>query len=180
VRSFTKPSGLNPYRPRIDLDQADRGRPKGVPFVVALVTSILAVTVMTLGVLRYAKRRPVGARVTWGEAILGAVYVYFLCFLVYGVVPHQWLTLAENELSWRADRIVYGPGNIIQPASQGGWLPFDITYRTISDSIAAAFYLVFFGGQIALWLAWQNRGASASKQADIVKSAYGRPLIKQG
>jgi hypothetical protein len=148
--------------------------------VVALIISILAAVAMTGGVLRYAKRRPVGTPVTWGEAMVGAVYVYFLAFLAYGVIPHQWLSLAENELSWRADRMVFGPGEILKPRSQGGWFPFDITYRTVSDSIAGAFYVVFLGGQIWLWLAWQNRGKAAAKGTAIARSTYGRPLIKQG
>ncbi len=148
--------------------------------MVALITSLIATVAMTWGILWYAQRRPVGAPVTWGEAMLASTYVFFLAFLAYGVVPHQWLTLAENELSWRADRIVFGPGNIVQPQSQGGWFPFDITYRTISDSIAGAFYLVFFGGQIWLWLAWQSRDKRSEKSAEVVKSTYGRPLVKQG
>ncbi|MGF1599819.1 MAG: hypothetical protein ACFCVK_23385 [Acidimicrobiales bacterium] len=148
--------------------------------MVALITSIIAAVLMVLGVLWYARRRPVGTPVTWGEAMVGAVYVFFLAFLAYGVIPHQWLTLAENELNWRADRFVYGPGNIVQPASQGGWLPFDITYRVVSDSIAGVFYLVFFGAQIVLWLVWQNRGQAAEQRGQIPRSTYGRPLVKQG
>ena len=148
--------------------------------MVALLTSLIVSVLMTWGVLWYAKRRPVGTPVTWGEATLGATYVFFLAFMAYGVVPHQWLTLAENELSWRADRIVFGPGNILQPISQGGWVPFDITYRTISDSIAGVFYVVFLSAQVVLWLVWQGRGKAADKGQQIVKSTYGRPLVKQG
>jgi hypothetical protein len=148
--------------------------------VVALVTAILVALVMTMGILRYARRRPVGTPVTWGEAMVGAAYVYFLCFLAYGVIPHQWLTLAENELGWRVDRLFVGPGGIVRPRHLGGWFPFDITYRTISDSIAAVFYIVFLTSQIGLWLVWQNRGKKTDKGAQVVKSTYGRPLVKQG
>ena len=149
--------------------------------MVALVTSILALLVLTGGVLRYAKRRPVGTPVSWGEAMVGSAYVFFMSFLAYGIIPHQWLTLAENELGWRASKMVYGPGNLLKPQSLGGPFPFDITYRTVSDSVAAVFYLVFFGGQIGLWLMWQNRGKQATaKTGQVVKSTYGRPLIKQG
>lgn len=147
--------------------------------MVALIVSILACVAMTAGVLWYARRRPVGTPVTWGEAAVGSAYVFFLAFLAYGVVPHQWLTLAENELSWRADRIVFGPGNIVQPQSQGGWFPFDITYRTISDSIASVFYVIFLGAQIWLWSRWQNRDKTGAS-TDVVTSTYGRPLVKQG
>ena len=150
--------------------------------MVALITSILASVLMTVGVLWYAKRRPVGTPVTWGEAMVGAVYVFFLAFLAYGVVPHQWLTLAENELGWRADRIVIGPGEIFKPKSQGGGFPFDITYRTVSDSIAGAFYWCSSAVRSWLWLAWQNRGDKASKAASMTspRAPIGRPLVKQG
>ncbi len=151
--------------------------------MVALVTSILVSALMSVGIFWYAKRRPEGTPVTWGEAMVGAAYVFFLSFLAYGVVPHQWLTLAENELSWRADRIVFGPGNIIQPISQGGWFPFDITYRTISDTIAVVIYGIALGLHIWMWVKWQNRDADAEARAKAVlnrTSSFGRPLIKQG
>jgi hypothetical protein len=96
------------------------------------------------------------------------------------VIPHQWLILAENELGWRADKLAYGPGNILQPIHLGGHFPFDITFRTLSDSIAGVFYIVFLSAQIGIWLMWQNRGKKAAKGGQVVKSTYGRPLVKQG
>lgn len=151
--------------------------------MVALVTSIVVSALMSVGIFWYARRRPVGTPLSWGEAMVGAAYVFFLSFLAYGVVPHQWLTLAENELSWRADRIVFGPGNIIQPISQGGWFPVDITYRTVSDSIAVAIYGVALGLHIWMWVKWQKRDqeAEARTRAALDRtSSFGRPLIKQG
>jgi len=151
--------------------------------VVALVTSIVVSALMSVGIFWYARRRPVGTPLTWGEAMVGAAYVFFLSFLAYGVVPHQWLTLAENELSWRADRVVFGPGNILQPISQGGWFPFDITYRTVSDTIAVVIYGIALGLHIWMWAKWQNRDsdAEARTQAALNRtSSFGRPLIKQG
>ncbi len=144
--------------------------------MVALVTSLVAGIVMTIGILWYAKRRPVGTSVTWGEAMVGSVYVFFLAFLAYGIIPHQWLTLAENEWSWRADRLLIGPAS-------HGWFPFDITLRTISDTIATVFYGIFLGMQIWLWAKWQGRGqdAEAKAKASLSQaSSFGRPLIKQG
>ncbi len=151
--------------------------------MVALVTSIVVSALMSIGIFWYARRRPVGTPVTWGEAMIGAAYVFFLSFLAYGVVPHQWLTLAENELSWRADRILFGVFDIVRPQSRGGWFPFDITYRAISDTIAVVIYGVALGLHIWMWAAWQNRGkdAEARTQAALNRtSSFGRPLIKQG
>ncbi|MGH1490501.1 MAG: hypothetical protein ACRBK7_14120 [Acidimicrobiales bacterium] len=151
--------------------------------MAALVTSTLVGILMTVGILAYAKRRPVGTPVTWGEAMIGSTYVFFLAFLAYGVIPHQWLTLAENEWSFRADRIMFGKGDIIKPISQGGWFPVDITYQAISDTVAVLFYVVFLGMQIWLWAAWQNRDKTAESKAKAAlsqTSSFGRPLIKQG
>ena len=50
-----------------------------------------------------------GTPLTWGEAMVAATYVFFLMFWVYGVVPHQWLTWAQNELKWRSDAIARRP-----------------------------------------------------------------------
>lgn len=151
--------------------------------MAALVTSIVFALVMSWGVFWYANRRPVGTPVTWGEAMVGSVYVFFLAFLAYGVIPHQWLTLAENEWGFRADRILYGVGDIFKPISRGGWLPFDITFRAISDTIAVLFYVVFLGVQIWMWARWQNRGQLSDAKAKAAleqTSSFGRPLIKQG
>ena len=147
--------------------------------MVALVTSLFFTLLMSGLVVVYAKRRPAGKPVTWGEAMLGAAYVFFVWFIAFGIVPHQWLTLAENEWGWTADRLLFGPGDIVKPIAEGGWFPFTLTYRTVSDSIAAIFYIVFLGGMSALWAMWQTRG-KVKKGADVVKSTYGRPLVKQG
>lgn len=151
--------------------------------MVAFVTSVVVSLIMAYGILWYAERRPVGTPVTWGEAMVGASYVFFLCFLVYGIVPHQWLTVAENEWSWRADKIMFGVFDIVRPQSQGGWFPLEITYRAISDTIAVLIYGVALGGQIWMWAKWQNRGKDAEAKAQAAlnrTSSFGRPLIKQG
>jgi len=151
--------------------------------VVAFVTSLLFSIAMTAGVFWYAKRRPEGTPVTWGEAMLGSAYIFFLVFLIYGVVPHQWLTFAENEMGWRGDKFLHGIGGIVKPKSQGGWFPFDITYRAISDTVATVLYVLFLGLQIWAWMKWQNRTKDADEKAKAAlekKSTYGRPLIKQG
>ncbi|MYH87495.1 MAG: hypothetical protein F4125_02530 [Acidimicrobiaceae bacterium] len=71
--------------------------------MVALTLSVIVTLAGTAGILAYAKRRPPDAPHTWGEAMFGAMFVFFLLFMAYGVVPHQWLTWAENELAWRSD-----------------------------------------------------------------------------
>ena len=156
--------------------------------MVALVTSLIITVGMAQAIFFYAARRPEGTPYTWGEAMAGAVYVFFLVFLIFGVVPHQWLTLAENEWSFRADRI-FTAGGLVTPISQGGWFPFDITFRVLSDSIAAVIYILGLAGMMYQWKYWQERSkrgtgmrfwAKALPAGDVSTSTYGRPLVKRG
>ena len=152
--------------------------------MAALVTSVLVSILMMLGIFTYAKRRPLDAVLTWGEALVGSVYVFALCVLAYGVIPHQWLILAENELGFTPDKILHGIGGIVQPKSQGGHFPFDITLKAISDTIAASFYVIFASAQVWMWAWWQKRAQRAKEDASVTpeidKSTYGRPLVKRG
>lgn len=150
--------------------------------MAALVTSTVVAILMSVAIYAYARRRPVGTPVTWGEAMVGSIWVFFLAFLAYGIIPHQWLTLAENEWGFRADRILE-LGGLVRPKSIGGWFPFDITYQAISDTVAVLIYGVALVAQIVMWLQWQNRGqrADAKAKAALARtSSFGRPLIKQG
>ena len=151
--------------------------------MVAFVTSLIVAFIIVGGIVAYQKRRPAGQVVTWGEAMFGSMVVFFLMFWVYGVVPHQWLTWADNELGWRPDNIVYGPFDILKPQAVDGWLPMTITYQTVRDIIAVLLYVVFLVAQVWAWIWWQNRGkraAAAETAAASVTSEFGRPLVRKG
>ncbi len=145
--------------------------------MVALVTSTLMLLLMAAGVVWVIKRVPADYQATWAECMVASVYVFGMMYLAYGTVPHQWLTWAENEQNWTSARL-FDAWGLLTPISQGGWFPFDITYRVLSDSIAAIIYIVFLVGMAKLWGMWQNRGRSTSTA--VVRSTYGRPLVKRG
>jgi hypothetical protein len=153
--------------------------------VVAFLMSLLVAAVLIVPIFWYAKRRPVGTPLTWGEAMVGAVYVFFLMFWIYGVVPHHWLTWADAELNWRPDRIWIGPnGQMVTPITgwtiKLDWFPIAISAQVFRDIIATVIYGVFLGGQIWIWAWWQNRGKRAEAQGAIEPvSSYGRPLMKR-
>jgi hypothetical protein len=140
--------------------------------MVALVFSTVLLLAGTAAIAAYARRRPLGAGVTWGEAMVAATFVFFLMGLAYGIVPHHWLTFADNELGWRSDKIVFGPGDILTTI-----LPFTVTYEVVRDIIAAGIYIVFLGAQIAMWAIWQGRGKV--KQQELPTSSFGRPLVRK-
>lgn len=153
--------------------------------MVAFITSTLLGIVMVAVIVWYAKRRPVGTPMTWGEAMLAGTYVFFILFWIYGVVPHQFLTWADSELSWRPDRIWLGPGGqITLPfdswSLQTPWFPITVSARAFRDIVATLIYVVFLGMQMYMWAWWQNRGerANAAKAIEPT-STYGRPLVKR-
>jgi hypothetical protein len=153
--------------------------------VVAFLMSLLLSVVMIAPIFPYAKRRPVGTPLTWGEAMVGAVYIFFVLFWIYGVVPHHWLTWADSELNWRPDRIWLGSGGVMVMPITGWsletpWFPIQISAQVFRDIIATLIYVVFLGGQIWMWSWWQKRGQRAEAQGAIEPvSSYGRPLMKR-
>ncbi len=144
-----------------------------VAFLVAFFASIG----LTLAAMWYGKRRPVGKPVSWGEAMLAAVYVFGVMFLAFGIVPHQWIDHADKNLGWSRDRIVMGPGGILEPQALGGRLPLTITYEAIRDIVVVLLHAFYFGLIIFMWSWWQKRGQV--KTAEIEVSSFGRPLVKK-
>lgn len=142
-----------------------------VAFSLALGTVIL----LSAAAMAYGRRRPVGTPLSWGEAMAAAAYVFLIILLIYGVVPHQWLTYASNELGWRRDKMLAGPASVVEKSIPID-IPITMTYETLRDIIAAGIYIVGLGVQIALWAMWQNRGKQKPKE--IETSAFGRPLVR--
>ena len=137
--------------------------------MVAFLVSLLISGLMVAVIVRVGRRRPVGTPLTWGEAFVAGVFVFLLLFLLYGVVPHQWLAFADNQLGWRSDKIGVPLGPLGSPLNgklgvkegllfpEGIPLPnghFIVTAQVLRDIIAATLYIVFLLVQIKMWLWW--------------------------
>jgi hypothetical protein len=153
-----------------------------------VATSVLAFVLSTAialagigGIIWYGRtRRVVGQPLSWGEAMVSATLVFALMFWCYGVVPHQWLTWAGNELSWRPDKVLVGP-KLPFSGDEGLFeyvLPFSVNYETLNHIVAVLIYGVFLVLHVAMWAIWQDR--AKTRPAAIATSEYGRPLVKQG
>jgi len=163
----------------VALTRADNQQ--AAPFMnTAFVLSWLISLLLNAGILEYARRRPAGTPVSWGEANVGALYVFFLLFWIYGVVPHQFLTYADNELAWRVDRLLVGPSvGFTNGEGLLSWgLPFQVTYLVIRDILAVLIYGLGLAANVAMFNVWQNRGAVAP--TEVEQSTYGRPLVREG
>ncbi len=97
----------------------------------AFLTALIATLVLSLAIIPYGKRRPVGAPFSWGEAMLGSTYLFGVLFLAFGILPHQWIDHADKDLGWSKDNIIYGPGGILKPESAGGWNPITLQYEAL-------------------------------------------------
>jgi hypothetical protein len=144
---------------------------------VAFLFSFFVATGLALLSLPYAKRRKPGTPVSWGEAMLAAVYVFGVMFLAFGVVPHQWIAHCDQDLGWNKAKIVHGPGGILKPKAEGGWFPMTLQYEAIRDTVVVLIHAFYFGLIIFLWSKWQKRGQV--KTVEIATSTYGRPLVKK-
>ena len=70
--------------------------------MVAFTASVLVgILVLVVPYVIAKRRRPEPAPLTWGEAMVAALWAFFVSFWWYGIIPHQWLTFADNELLWR-------------------------------------------------------------------------------
>jgi hypothetical protein len=128
-----------------------------------------------LGVFMWLVRRPKSELpATWAQSMLGAVAVFGLFLLVYGVVPHEWLTWADSKLNLREDRILIDTWAI------------DFSGRALRDIVATMIYIVFLGVNTWMWIAWQKRGTAKPKAAPAAAtpepagtSAFSRPVTKK-
>lgn len=143
-----------------------------------LFSFILTTAIPLLTVLPYAKRRPKGTPTTWGEAMLASVFVFFLMFVAFGVVPHQFIDHADKELGWNKNLIIYGPGDILKPKALGGPFPFTMSYEAVRDILVTVIHAWYFGIIILLWHVWQKRG-DGKPSTEVATSTFGRPLVKK-
>ncbi len=150
--------------------------------MVALVVSTLMLIAGIKLVFAVGKRRPPGTPITWGEAFLGGTFIFGLLLLAYGVVPHQWLTFADNQLLWRPDKLMLGiSGDGIKlgnaASDLGGTGRVIVNAQAVRDIIAALIYIVGLGVQIYLWSVWQKRGRKAPEVE--LSSRFGRPVMRK-
>jgi hypothetical protein len=127
------------------------------------------------GVFMVLVRRPKSELpTTWAQSMLGAVAVFGLFLLIYGVVPHEWLTWADSKLGLREDKILFNTK------------PIKFSGRALRDMVATFLYIFFLGVNTWMWIAWQKRGTAKPKPAAAAAtpepagtSAFSRPVTKK-
>jgi hypothetical protein len=143
--------------------------------VVALVTSILIACLMVWGIIAYGQRRPMERRTSWGEAMLGAAFVFMLLLMVFGVVPDRWVRLTDNEWGWSVERMLFTEGQFID-GNPITFPPMRMDLKKVSDIVVVIEHLVALAGLPFLVMWWQKRDQKKAVAEPI--SDFGRPLMK--
>jgi hypothetical protein len=139
-------------------------------FFISLLLCLISFAVFMWMVRRPKSELPT----TWAQAMLGGAAVFALFLLIYGVVPHEWLTWADSSLGLREDKILIDTWAI------------DFSGRALRDIVATVIYIVGLAINTWMWIAWQKRGSAKPKPAKAAAtpepagtSAFSRPVTKK-
>lgn len=135
----------------------------------------LVLVFIGIGITFALMRRPKPNRsATWAECMAGAVGVFAMMTLAYGVIPSEWITFSDSYLQWDTTHFVVRSGQEFGPFD----FPFDINQQAVRDIVAATIYIVFFGLNLMLFVQWQQRGKVDETPVEDTPrtSRFGRPL----
>jgi hypothetical protein len=127
---------------------------------------------------------------TWAQTVLGAMAVWVMFTLGYGVIPSEWIIFGNSYLNF--DSSTY----LLKRDQFAAHLPpFDITRDKFVDAVAALIYVVVLVLNVYFFAAWQKRkvaepavegeegeaaapsgGPFARFRREKRTSAYGRPV----
>jgi hypothetical protein len=114
-------------------------------------------------------------KLTWSRALFGAFLAWIELVLLFGIVPSEWLNLAQTDLDWSTQRIAF----TIPP-----WMvlgnQLDISWAVFKDTISTVWHLVMIPAVAIFALEVQRMydGRPASAEKPEKQSPYGRPLVK--
>jgi len=116
-----------------------------------------------------------GRKLTWALATVGAFLFTLEMLILLGIVPNQWLNLAQGTLDWSERKIL-----LTIPR----WLVLNntvrISYGMLKDVIAAGYSTTVLAAVAIGAYQWQERAKKAGRPVATTTSLYGRPVVKGG
>jgi hypothetical protein len=134
--------------------------------LTALLGSQIAMGAVVFG---WLWQRPL----TWARATVGAFLFTLEMLILLGIVPNQWLSIAQGTLAWTEQRVLF---------TVPSWLvlnnDIDLTYGVLKDLITAGWSTTVLVAVAVGAYQMQERAKKAGQPKPQVLSRYGRPVVK--
>ncbi|HTL87326.1 MAG TPA: hypothetical protein VL856_19240, partial [Acidimicrobiia bacterium] len=89
---------------------------------------------------------------TWAQTMLGAMAVWVMFTLGYGVIPSEWIIFGNSYLNFDSSTYMLKRDQFASHLP-----PFDITRDKLVDAVAALIYVVVLVLNVYFFAAWQKR-----------------------
>ena len=132
--------------------------------MIALGGVLMVMAGITLG---WIWERPL----TWARAMLGALLFTGLMFIIFAIIPNQFLTITQATLEWTPTKVF-----VTVPAAVVMNNDVAISYATLKDMIAAGYVTTMAIGIPVFMYWWQGREERAKVPKPTPVSKYGRPM----
>ena len=145
------------------------GFPRG--WQVILIAQIVAVggvlIAMAGATYAFIWQRPL----TWARAMFGSLLFAGLMFILFAIIPNEFLTLTQATLEWTPQKIL-----ITIPAAVVLNNEMSISYAALKDMIAAGYVTTLLIGIPVIMVKWQEHAKKEPVEKPTPVSDYGRPL----
>ncbi|MEN8041839.1 MAG: hypothetical protein ABFR95_10090 [Actinomycetota bacterium] len=108
---------------------------------------------------------------TWARAMLGALLFTGLMFVLFAIIPNQFLTLTQSTLEWTPQRIFITIPPILVLNNEVA-----ISYAALKDMISAGYVTALLFIIPIVMYRWQDKEKKADTPKPAPVSDYGRPL----
>lgn len=143
--------------------------PRG--WIIVTILQSIAVGAVVLGIIGMTYGFIYKRKLTWTRAMLGALLVTGLSFILFAIVPNQFLTLAQSTWEWTPQKIfvTIPPFLVLNNELQ-------ISYATLKDMISAGYVTTLIIIIPIVMVKWQDYAKNADAPKPTPVSDYGRPL----
>lgn len=156
-----------------EFDELGRALYPNVPrgWVIATVAQMLALGGVLMSMAGIAFGWIHGRPLTWARAMLGAILFTGLMFILFAIIPNQFLTLTQATLEWTPQKIFFTFPSFIVLNND-----ISISYAALKDMISAGYATAMLFLVPIVMYQWQGRGMKADKPKPTTVSNYGRPM----
>jgi len=132
--------------------------------IVALGGVLMSMAGATYG---YLWRLPL----TWARAMLGALLFSGLMFIIFAIIPNQFLTLTQATLEWTPTKtlVVVPPFLVLNNE-------ITVSFSVLKDMMSAGYATVMLLAIPVIMYKWQVQGTKKDIPKPVPISSYGRPM----